>query len=141
MSEPFDSTASSGLGFDVAALKIVAPGLATNLGLAIFTASSVVILTIVIVLIARSRKRAEAALRASEERYRALFDYAPDGIVIADTESHYLDANTSICRMLGYSHDELVGLHASDVVVPAEVQHVGPALETIKARSDYHREW
>src|SRR5258706_15275094 len=141
MSEPFDSTTSSGLGFDVAALKIVAPGLVTNLGLAIFTASSVVILTIVIVLIGRSRKRSKAALRASEERYRALFDYAPDGIVIADTESYYLDANASICRMLGYSREELIGMHASDIVVPAEVEQVGPALATIRAREEYHREW
>ena len=63
------------------------------------------------------QKRAEEALRASEARYRTLFEYAPDGIVIADRESHYIDANASICRMLGYSRDELIGLHASDIVV------------------------
>ena len=39
------------------------------------------------------RKRAEAALRASEGRYRTLFEYAPDGILIADPESNYVDAN------------------------------------------------
>jgi PAS domain S-box-containing protein len=120
----------------------------TNFGLAIFAASNVVVFTVVIFLGARSLNRtageralAESALRASEERYRALFDYAPDGIVIADAESFYLDANASICRMLGYSHEELIGLHASDIVVPAEIEHVGPALETIKTKSEYHREW
>jgi PAS domain S-box-containing protein len=87
------------------------------------------------------RKRAEEARRASEERYRALFDYAPDGIVIADGESYYIDANASICRMLGYTRDELIGLHASDIVVPAEIQHVGPALSVIKAGSQYSRDW
>ena len=55
------------------------------------------------------RKLAEEARRASEERYRTLFEYAPDGILIADPESYYIDANASICRMLGYARDELIG--------------------------------
>jgi PAS domain S-box-containing protein len=88
-----------------------------------------------------ARKRAEVALRESEARYRALFEYAPDGIVIADPQSTYLDANPSICRMLGYTLDELIGLHASDIVVGTEVQQIGAALRVIEARSTYQREW
>jgi PAS domain S-box-containing protein len=87
------------------------------------------------------RRHVEEAQRASEGRYRALFEYAPDGIVIADDESCYIDANPSVCRMLGYPHDELVGLHAADIVEKSEVEHVGPALSAIKATADYHREW
>jgi PAS domain-containing protein len=48
------------------------------------------------------RQQAEEARRASEARYRTLFEYAPDGIVIADPESYFLDVNVSMCRMLGY---------------------------------------
>jgi len=73
------------------------------------------------------RKHAERAQRASEARYRTLFEYAPDGIVIADRESYYIDANPSLCRMLGYSRDEFIGLHASNIVAEAEIQHIGPA--------------
>lgn len=87
------------------------------------------------------RKRTEAAQRESEARYRTLFEYAPDGIVIADPQSTYLAANESICRMLGYTHDEMIGLHASDIVIPEEIPHIEPALDTIKGKSDYHREW
>ncbi len=87
------------------------------------------------------RKRAEEERLASEVRYRALFECAPDGIVIADSQSHYIDANPSICRMLGYTRDELIGLHASDIVAPTEIPHIAPALDLIKARSDYHRQW
>jgi PAS domain S-box-containing protein len=87
------------------------------------------------------RNRAEEALRESEARYHTLFEYAPDGIVIADPESTYLDANASACRMLGYTREELIGLHASDIVVQEEVQHIGPALTAIKSGPDYHREW
>jgi PAS domain S-box-containing protein len=87
------------------------------------------------------RKRTEAALLASEGRYRALFEEAPDGILICDSRSFYLDANTSICRMLGYTRDELIGLSGPDIVAPAEIPNIGPALDTITSNSEYHREW
>jgi len=82
-----------------------------------------------------------ASARQSEERYRKLFDYAPDGIVIADQASYYLDANPSMCRMLGYSHDELVGLHASDIVAPMEIPNIEPALNSIEANAEYNQQW
>ena len=64
-----------------------------------------------------TRKQAEAARVVSEARYRALFERSPIGILIADRQSNYIDANPAICELLGYSTDELVGLHASDIVV------------------------
>ncbi len=76
-----------------------------------------------------------------DERYRALFEYAPDGILIADRQSRYIDANPSMCRMLGYSREELIGLNASDIVAPAEVQHIGPGIGAIIKTADYQREW
>jgi PAS domain S-box-containing protein len=87
------------------------------------------------------RKQAEAALRASEGRYRALFEYAPDGIVIADPKGYYHDANASLCRMLGYTRDELIRLHSSDIVSPLELAYIEPALNALNTKSDYHREW
>jgi PAS domain S-box-containing protein len=88
------------------------------------------------------RVRAESERQATEGRYRTLFEYAPDGILIADPNSRYLDANASICRMLGYSRHELVGRHAADIVAPQEMPHIGEALDQINvARADYHREW
>ncbi len=86
-------------------------------------------------------RRADDARRASEERYRTLFEYAPDGILIADRDGRYVDANASMCRMLGYSHDQLVGLQSADIVVPSEVPHIAPALAAIAATPDYQREW
>lgn len=63
-----------------------------------------------------ARRRAEEAQRASEARYRTLFEYAPDGILIADPASRYLDANPSICRMLGYARHELIGKLPVDIL-------------------------
>jgi PAS domain S-box-containing protein len=83
----------------------------------------------------------EVHRQAAEARYRTLFEHAPVGILISDAQSYCLDANASMCRMLGYTRDELVGLHASGIVVPTEIQHIAPALNDIKAISDYYREW
>jgi len=87
------------------------------------------------------RKQAERARRESEAIYRTLFDYAPDGIVITDLKGYYLDANASMCRMLGRTREELLHLHCSAVVAPEEIPHIDPALDAIHASSNYHREW
>lgn len=86
-------------------------------------------------------RKAENAMKISEERYRTLFEEAPDGILICDPDSRYLDANTSICRMLGYKREEIVGMYAADIVATAELEYIAPALDTIKSGTDYHREW
>ncbi|WP_291995011.1 PAS domain S-box protein [Candidatus Accumulibacter sp. ACC003] len=81
------------------------------------------------------------SLAISEARYRTLFEYAPDGIVIVDPAGYYADANPALGRMLGYTRAELIGLHASTIVVASEYPHVAPALDAIRAGADYHREW
>jgi PAS domain S-box-containing protein len=87
------------------------------------------------------RERGDAARRTSEARYLTLFECAPDGIVIADPQGVYLDANGSICQMLGYTRAELIGLPSSRIVAEAEAQHIEPALNAINGKSPYHREW
>ena len=87
------------------------------------------------------RVRSEEARRASEARYRVLFDCAPDGIVIADSEGVYLEANGSLCEMLGYEREELIGMPSSRIVAEIEFDHIAPALKEIHQRSSYSREW
>lgn len=79
--------------------------------------------------------------RQSEARYRTLFDYAPYGIVIADPQSYYLDVNPAMCRMFGYTREEFIGLHASDIVVPQQIPRIEEALGEIRSESEHQREW
>jgi PAS domain S-box-containing protein len=88
----------------------------------------------------RQRLQAEEALRSSEGRYRTLFEYAPDGIVIADAGSTFLNANASALRMFGYTRDEFINLRVVDVVVEHEIPKIAPTLTTIKGGAEYHRE-
>jgi diguanylate cyclase (GGDEF)-like protein/PAS domain S-box-containing protein len=54
-------------------------------------------------------KRREAALRESEERFRALADAAFEAIVVHDYE-RIVDANQAFLELFGYASDEVVGI-------------------------------
>jgi PAS domain S-box-containing protein len=56
------------------------------------------------------RKRAEAALRASEERWRTVFETTSVGIATSDANRRILRANAALQRMLGYTEAELQAL-------------------------------
>ena len=86
------------------------------------------------------RKQTEDARRKIDRRYRALFEFAPDGILIADPESVFLDANDRICQMLGYPREKFIGMFAPDVVAESDLGVIGPALAQLKALQDFHRE-
>ena len=59
---------------------------------------------------ATAQKRIEEVLKASEVRYRRLFETAKDGILILDAGTGQIaDANPFMEEMLGFTHDELVG--------------------------------
>ena len=56
------------------------------------------------------RKKAEDDLRASETRYRRLFESAKDGILILDADTgQVVDANPFLISLLGYSHADFLG--------------------------------
>ncbi|MBP1704258.1 MAG: sensor hybrid histidine kinase, partial [Chloroflexi bacterium] len=56
------------------------------------------------------RQRIEEALKASEVRYRRLFETAKDGILLLDADTGQIaDVNPFLQDLLGYSHTELIG--------------------------------
>jgi len=56
------------------------------------------------------RKRAEEALRESEERYRTILENIEDGYYETDLPGNLTFFNDSLCGMLGYSRDEMMGM-------------------------------
>ncbi len=55
------------------------------------------------------RKRYEEALRESEEKYRDLYDNAPDMYHSIDREGIVVDCNDTEAKILGYRKDEIIG--------------------------------
>ena len=55
------------------------------------------------------RKHAEQALKESEERFRMLFDYAPDAYILVDLQGEIMDCNQATEELTGYGREELIG--------------------------------
>ncbi|OGP85494.1 MAG: hypothetical protein A2Z08_08285 [Deltaproteobacteria bacterium RBG_16_54_11] len=66
------------------------------------------------------RKRAEEALRESEERYHVLFEEARDGIALADADTGILlDCNRALADLIGRNRAELIGQHQAILHPPS----------------------
>ena len=67
------------------------------------------------------RKRAEAALRESEERFRRVFEEGPLGLALVGKDYHFLKVNGALCQMVGYSEAELLQLSFGDITHPDDL--------------------
>jgi PAS domain S-box-containing protein len=81
----------------------------------------------------RERTRAEAGLRASEQRFRAIFESAAIGIVLLDTEGVVRDANGALLGMLEMEAAAVVGRPFREVVTPGELHSFDSVLRTAEA--------
>ncbi len=80
------------------------------------------------------RKRAEEEVRASEERYRKLFELNPQPAWIYDRETlHFLAVNTAAVKKYGYSREEFLSMSILDIRPPEDVPRL---LEIINGLHD-----
>ncbi|HYW80139.1 MAG TPA: PAS domain S-box protein, partial [Thermoguttaceae bacterium] len=67
------------------------------------------------------RKRAEKQLQESEQRFRTLVEYAPDGIFLFDANlGKFIEANPRVQDLLGYTRDEVLQKHWMDISAPIQ---------------------
>lgn len=56
----------------------------------------------------------EEAIQKENKKYESLLKAAGDGIHIIDNDGRVVEFNDSFCKMLGYTHDEMMQLHVKD---------------------------
>jgi two-component system, sporulation sensor kinase E len=62
------------------------------------------------------------AFQKSEEKYHSLIEQASDAIYVLDFNGSFTDVNDSLCKLMGYSRDELLKLNIEDIVDPEELK-------------------
>lgn len=82
------------------------------------------------------RKQAQAAIEASEEKYRLIFEGAGDGILVHDLAGRILASNPKTQASLGYTAQELRSLRLADLDTPAMARLIPARMEQL--RQDGH---
>ena len=80
---------------------------------------------------ASTLRGSEEQRRASEERYRDLFENAQDFIVTADLEGRFTSANNAVLQVSGYSREEFLNLKILDVMAPSSADLAWSAFKEV----------
>jgi len=82
-----------------------------------------------------ARKQAEAALKASEEKFSRAFRASPDSISITEKVSgRYLEINEGFSRLTGYTPEEVIGRTARDLSIWADFDQRQGLIEELESR-------
>jgi PAS domain S-box-containing protein len=79
-----------------------------------------------------------AELRASEARFRAIYEHAAMGISLADMDGRLTATNPALQEMLGYSEEELQGMVYTELTHPDDVPASGDLFEELVAGERDH---
>src|ERR1700731_1489408 len=71
----------------------------------------------------RSIANRTAALEASEQGFRQIFEEGPMGIAVVDLDQRFVKVNSSVCQMMGYSEDELLHRNTLELTHPEDVDN------------------
>jgi PAS domain S-box-containing protein len=82
--------------------------------------------------IRRERHRTEEALRASEQRYRELFENAYDMVFTVDLDGRFTSINRAAEAITGYSREEALTMRIDDVLAPEDA----PMVERVRLRPE-----
>lgn len=78
------------------------------------------------------RELAKQALEDSEERFRRLFETAKDGLILLDKEKGLVvNANQAICKLLGYTQQEILGKQLKDFGFSINLDDIDIVLEQL----------
>jgi len=77
------------------------------------------------------RRRAEEAVRESEERFRASFKNAAVGMGLVDRTGRFVETNRALSQITGYSEEELKGLTFTDITHPDDRTNNNALYQTV----------
>jgi PAS domain S-box-containing protein len=91
-------------------------------------------------LLFNERKRAEEALRESEDKYRTVLENIEDGYYEVDLAGNFTFSNDSMCRILGYPKEELMGMNDRQYTDKENAKKVFQAFNKVYRTGEPRRE-
>jgi len=82
------------------------------------------------------RKQIEEVLKDNEDRYRQIYQFSPDSVIIHDMDMNILDANNKAVEEFGYSKEELLKKKIFDLHPETELKHSAQVLDAMKKKED-----
>ncbi len=79
----------------------------------------------------RNRNIAEEKLRQSEEKYRNILEHMQEGYFEVDLAGNFIFLNDTVCRALGYSRDELIGMNNRQYTDEKELKKIFQAYNDV----------
>ncbi|WP_178381689.1 PAS domain S-box protein [[Phormidium ambiguum] IAM M-71] len=67
------------------------------------------------------RKQIEEKLRQSEQKFRSIFDNVSVGMALVNVDGYVILANEADCKFLGYSQEEINGMHFTEFIHPEDL--------------------
>ncbi|MCD4755550.1 MAG: PAS domain S-box protein [Deltaproteobacteria bacterium] len=84
------------------------------------------------------KKQVEKGLKASEEKYRVLFNYDPNCLFMVEMDSaKILDLNKAATKVYEYDREELLGMSLFDLLDKEDAQRLGKELGHLAKEGDY----
>ncbi|MGA2781545.1 MAG: PAS domain S-box protein [Smithella sp.] len=90
---------------------------------------------------AKKRKKAEETLRHSEERYKTILENIEEGYFEVDLAGNLTFFNDTLCRVLGYPREELMGMNNRQYTEKEEFKKVFQAYNKIYKTGEPNREF
>jgi PAS domain S-box-containing protein len=71
------------------------------------------------------RKKAEEVVRVNESRFRSLFEFSPDAIIVTDQDGKITEVNEQVAKFFGYGRTELAG-QSVEILIPERFRYSHP---------------
>jgi len=83
---------------------------------------------------------AKEKAQESELKFRSYIENAPDGVFVMNPNGYYLDVNPAACALLGYSNEELLSIHASQILDGEYLEELKSSVVIIQKERKYSSE-
>jgi len=84
----------------------------------VYNSSNGIIGITIIVTDIEEQKSRQHVLEASEQRFRSAFEHSSIGMAIVAPDGRWLRVNDTLCKIVGYTHEEMLGMTAANITHP-----------------------